>query len=112
MIEDGDVDADVQPDGKSGSVNHPYQWQGELAGSIQALLKALEAEKAGSLCVIDCMQLDRMDYTASAELLNWLISQDGNMRHEVRFIHVNRLLAVFWRIVGVTSKAVVELRLD
>lgn len=112
LIEDGDVDADVQPDGKSGSVNHPYQWQGELAGSIQALLKALEAEKAGSLCVIDCMQLDRMDYTASAELLNWLISQDGNMRHEVRFIHVNRLLAVFWRIVGVTSKAVVELRLD
>ena len=33
-------------------------------------------------------------------------------QREVRFIHVHRLLAVFWRILGITAKAQVDLRLD
>jgi hypothetical protein len=45
-------------------------------------------------------------------LLNWLINQSESAQREVRFIHVHRLLAVFWRILGITAKAQVDLRLD
>ena len=110
--EDIDLNARSQQTGKLGNINYPHQWQGDLIGSIQPLLKSLDAENATGQCVIDCRQLDRMDYTASAELLNWLIIQDTSSQREVRFIHVHRLLAVFWRVVGVTNKARVDLRQD
>ena len=92
-------------------LSHPLQWQGDLVGSIQPLLQALEEASHDRHCVVDCLQLDRMDYTAVAELLRWLIAQEGGER-EVHFINVHRLLAVFWRIMGITAKAKVDLRRD
>ena len=94
-----------------GHLNHPRQWQGELVGSIQPLLQALQETSHDRHCLVDCLQLDRMDYTAVAELLRWLIAQEDGER-EVHFINVHRLLAVFWRIMGITAKAKVDLRRD
>ncbi|MBP7733973.1 MAG: hypothetical protein KA084_01080 [Brachymonas sp.] len=112
LLMDEDSDMDSPHAGAGSNSTHPFQWQGEMAGSIQPVLRAIEAQNTGGPCVIDCLQLDRMDYSASAELLNWLINQSESAQREVRFIHVHRLLAVFWRILGITAKAQVDLRLD
>lgn len=93
------------------NLKHPLQWQRSLNGGIQPLLRAVEAECTDRLCVIDCLQLDRMDTMATTELLAWLVEQEIAQR-QVQFANVHRLLAVFWRVMGITSKAQVNLRRD
>ncbi|MDO5652758.1 MAG: STAS domain-containing protein [Brachymonas sp.] len=92
-------------------LKHPLQWQGVLQGSLQPLLQTIDEECGTQPRVIDCRQLDIMDYAAAAELLQWLITQEAAGR-QVRFMQVSRLMAVFWRIMGITAKATVELRRD
>ena len=100
-----------QPEDLEAALKHPLQWQGTLTGNPQALLDAVNAECQTPYCVIDCSQLDIMDYPAAAALLKWLM-EPQNAQRQIQFVQVNRLLAVFWRIMGITAKASVELRRD
>ena len=100
-----------QPEDLEAALKHPLQWQGTLTGNPQALLDAVNAECQTPYCVIDCSQLDIMDYPAAAALLKWLM-EPQNAQRQIQFAQVNRLLAVFWRIMGITAKASVELRRD
>jgi len=100
-----------QPEDLEAALKHPLQWQGTLTGNLQALLDAVTAECQTPYCVIDCSQLDIMDYPAAAALLKWLM-EPQNAQRQIQFAQVNRLLAVFWRIMGITAKASVELRRD
>lgn len=102
----------LPPQGVSkGQLAHPFEWKGAFTGSIQPLLQVLQESVGSQGCTIDCSALERMDYAAAAELLAWLLvrkPEDG----AIRFIQVQRLVAVFWRIMGITGQAQVELRRD
>ena len=100
-----------QPEDLDAALRHPLQWQGTLQGNLQPLLDAVIAECQTPYCMIDCSQLDIMDYPAAAALLKWLM-EPQNAQRQIQFVQVNRLLAVFWRIMGITAKASVGLRRD
>jgi hypothetical protein len=100
-----------QPEDLDAALKHPLQWQGTLKGNLQPLLDAVSAECQTPYCMIDCSQLDIMDYPAAAVLLKWLM-EPQNAQRQIQFVQVNRLLAVFWRIMGITAKASVGLRRD
>lgn len=100
-----------QPEDLDAALKHPLQWQGTLKGNLQPLLDAVDAECQAPYCMIDCSQLDTVDYPAAAALLKWLM-EPQNAQRQIQFVQVNRLLAVFWRIMGITAKASVGLRRD
>lgn len=93
------------------TLKHPLQWKGSFKGSIQVLLQAVSAECQGEFCVIDCSQFNGMDYPAAVALLEWLM-EPQNAQRQIQFVQVNRLLAVFWRVMGITAQATVRLRRD
>lgn len=93
------------------TLKHPLQWKGNLKGNIQALLQAVTAASQSDFCVIDCSQLNSVDYPAAVALLEWLM-EPQNAQRPIQFVQVNRLLAVFWRIMGITANATVKLRRD
>ena len=93
------------------TLKHPLQWKGTFKGNIQTLLRAVSAESQGDFCVIDCSQFNGMDYPAAVALLEWLMEPQNVQRH-IQFVQVNRLLAVFWRVMGITAQATVKLRRD
>lgn len=93
------------------TLKHPLQWKGTFQGNIQALLQAVSNECQGEFCVIDCSQFNGMDYPAAVALLEWLM-EPQNAQRQIQFVQVNRLLAVFWRVMGITAQATVRLRRD
>lgn len=93
------------------NTKHPLQWQGSMRGSIKKLLTALDTACGAQECVIDCLQLERIDSIATTELLAWLMAQKATQKR-ILFINVNRLVAVFWRIMGIHAQANIELRRD
>lgn len=118
--EAGDIldDAQVDEDGSDSAqmmlesnTKYPLQWKGSIRGSIKKLLIALDAACDGQECVIDCLQLERIDSIATTELLAWLMARSA-VAKRIQFINVNRLVAVFWRIMGIHAQADIELRCD
>lgn len=105
------VAADVNRSSEAVSLWHPLQWKGVFQGDIQALLRAVSAECRSDFCTIDCSQFNGMDYPAAVALLEWLMEQ-RNAKRQIQFVQVNRLLAVFWRVMGITAQATVRLRRD
>ncbi|MDO4794707.1 MAG: STAS domain-containing protein [Brachymonas sp.] len=102
--------ADLSKD-EEATLKHPLQWKGTFQGNIQALLQAVSTACQGDFCVIDCSQFNGMDYPAAVALLEWLM-EPQNAQRRIQFVQVNRLLAVFWRVMGITAQATVRLRRD
>lgn len=116
LLEEGNppaAEAATEPVQEKGSPNlrHPLEWQGTIQGGQQELLAAVDGIAVGAMCMIDCSRLERMDYAACADVLAWLLARDP-AAGLVRFTQVNRLLAVFWRIMGISTHAQVQVRTD
>ena len=88
----------------------------ELAGQIQgdaiAVLDKLEAKLAGAdVMHISCAKLIRVDFSAAGTLLNWVSAREVECR-TVQFIEVNRLVASFFNVIGISEHARVIIRSD
>jgi ABC-type transporter Mla MlaB component len=88
----------------------------ELSGHIQGdaigVLDQLEAKLAGaSLVQISCTKLIRVDFSAAGMLLNWVSASQAEHR-QVKFSEVNRLVAAFFNVIGITEYARVIVRVD
>ena len=88
----------------------------ELSGHIQGdaigVLDQLEAKLAGaSLVQISCTKLIRVDFSAAGMLLNWVSASQVEHR-QVKFSEVNRLVAAFFNVIGITEYARVIVRVD
>ena len=88
----------------------------ELSGHIQGdaidVLDKLEAKLAGaSLVQISCTKLIRVDFSAAGMLLNWVSASQAEHR-QVKFSEVNRLVAAFFNVIGITEYARVIVRVD
>lgn len=88
----------------------------ELSGQIQgdpiAALEKLEARLLGAdVMVISCAKLIRVDFSAAGTVLNWVSAKQGEGRL-VQFTEVNRMVAAFFHVIGISEYAKVQARVD
>ena len=88
----------------------------ELAGQIQGdaatMLDVLQVKlKGADTMVISCAKLIRVDFSAAGTLLNWVCARQEENR-SVHFCDVNRLVAAFFNVIGITEHAKVTPRRD
>ena len=83
---------------------------GQLVGDIGATLGRLDQALTGSTqIVIDCTRLIRVDFTAAGDLLNWVLTRQGEKR-SVTFADAHRLVALFFGAMGINEHARVRVR--
>ena len=88
----------------------------ELSGAIQgdaiAVLDKLGHKLHGAdIMLISCTKLIRVDFSAAGTLLNWVSARQAENR-TVQFSDVNRLVAAFFNVIGITENATVVVRID
>jgi len=88
----------------------------ELSGTIQgdaiAVLDELAHKLHGAdVMVISCTKLIRVDFSAAGTLLNWVSARQAE-NQTVQFSDVNRLVAAFFNVIGITENATVVVRID
>ena len=88
----------------------------ELSGTIQgdaiAVLDKLGHKLQGAdIMRISCTKLIRVDFSAAGTLLNWVSARQAENR-AVQFSDVNRLVAAFFNVIGITENATVVVRID
>lgn len=85
--------------------------EGEYLGAADAVLGPLIAQTEASAYELNCRQLLRVDFGAAGDLLNWSMEQQ-TIGRPVTFKQVNRLVAAFFGVIGITDAARVVLRTD
>ncbi len=85
--------------------------QGDILGSAQDVVAQLQAQTQVTAYELNCRRLLRVDFGAAGDLLNWALEEQGK-GHPVSFKQVNRLVAAFFGVVGITDAARVVLRAD
>ncbi|MDO5693770.1 MAG: hypothetical protein Q4G70_15055 [Pseudomonadota bacterium] len=86
--------------------------EGEHIGSMDDALQAfVKASGVFTGFEINCRKLLRVDFGAAGDLLNWCMEQQGKGQ-TVTLKQVNRLLAAFFGVIGITESARVMLRTD
>ena len=88
----------------------------ELSGTIQgdaiAVLDKLGHKLHGAdIMLISCTKLIRVDFSAAGTLLNWVSARQAENR-TVQFSDVNRLVAAFFNVIGISENARVVVRID
>ncbi|MFV0681355.1 STAS domain-containing protein [Ottowia sp.] len=84
---------------------------GELVGSAETTLQAIRIDAGMTVVELNCRTLRRVDFGAAGDLLNWAMAQ-GSLGRAVTFKQVNRLVAAFFGVIGITENASVVLRAD
>ena len=91
-----------------GLEEHPpavVELSGEILGDAGEVLERLEAaiEESNRL-VVSCARLIRVDFTAAGSILNWVAEQQGK-GCQVQFRDVNRIVAAFFNVIGISEHA-------
>ena len=91
-----------------GLEDHPpvvVELSGEILGDAADVLARLEAgREESSRLVISCARLIRVDFTAAGSILNWVAERQGE-GCQVQFRDVNRIVAAFFNVIGITEHA-------
>lgn len=106
--------ADTQsPDFDSQMANiSTVELSGQIRGDATEVLNSLEDRLLGAdIMVISCARLIRVDFSAVGSLLNWVSARQAEGR-QVQFNHVNRLVAAFFKVIGINEHAKVMHRID
>ena len=78
---------------------------GEILGDAADVLARLAAGRQESnRLVVSCTRLIRVDFTAAGSILNWVAEQQGE-GCQVQFRDVNRIVAAFFNVIGITEHA-------
>ena len=85
---------------------------GQIEGDAVVMLEQLETKLLGAdIMMISCAKLIRVDFSAAGTLLNWVSARQSEGR-AVQFSEVNRLVAAFFNVIGITEHAKVLTRRD
>ncbi len=85
---------------------------GQIEGDAVTTLEKLETKMMGAdIMMISCAKLIRVDFSAAGTLLNWVSARQSEGR-AVQFSEVNRLVAAFFNVIGITEHAKVLTRRD
>ena len=107
---DGDTLMDVLSSQMSSLLS--VELSGQIEGDAIAMLEQLEAKLMGAdIMMISCAKLIRVDFSAAGTLLNWVSARQAENR-AVQFSEVNRLVAAFFNVIGITEHATVITRRD
>lgn len=88
------------------------EFTGQILGDAAAVLNKMETGFAGAdIMQISCAKLIRIDFAAAGMVLNWVSAREAENR-SVEFLEVNRLVAAFFNVVGITEYATVVTRTD
>ena len=95
------------------NVKAPLRLRGALKGNIGKVLKDLDTKipEDGGFLQINCERLVRMDFAAAGDLLNW-VSEKSAKGFSVQLIKVNRLVALFFIVMGISVSARLSIRRD
>ena len=107
-------DGDTQMDALSSQMGNllSLELSGQIEGDAIAMLEKLDSRlKGADIMVISCAKLIRVDFSAAGTLLNWVSARQAENR-EVLFTDVNRLVAAFFNVIGITEHAKVTTRRD
>ena len=107
-------DGDTQMDAVSSQMSSllSVELSGQIEGDAIAMLEKLDSRlKGADIMVISCAKLIRVDFSAAGTLLNWVSARQAENR-EVLFTDVNRLVAAFFNVIGITEHAKVTTRRD
>ena len=85
--------------------------EGEVLGDAAHALQPLSLSARTRGIEFNCRHLQRVDFGAAGDLLNWAVQQQGQGR-QVVFRHVNRLVAAFFGVIGISDAARVLRRVD
>ena len=108
---DGDSLIDAQGSQYGGNVS-TVELSGQIEGDVITALEQLEAKLMGAdIMIISCAKLIRVDFSAAGTLLNWVSARQSENR-AVQFSDVNRLIAAFFNVIGITEHARVVARID
>ncbi len=108
---DGDSLMDGQASQFGGNVS-TVELSGQIEGDVITALEQLEAKLMGAdIMIISCAKLIRVDFSAAGTLLNWVSARQSENR-AVQFSDVNRLIAAFFNVIGITEHARVVARRD
>ena len=81
------------------------QLEGYIDGDATPLLQPFEALlRAGVPLTIACDRLIRVDFAAAGAVLNWAAEQQGQ-GHVVQFRNLQRLVAIFFNVIGINEHA-------
>jgi len=108
------ADRDSRFDGQNSQMNNllSAELSGHIHGDAIAALDKLEGKLMGAdLMQISCTKLIRVDFSATGALLNWVAARAAN-NCTVQFYDVNRLVAAFFNVIGITEHAKVVVRVD
>ncbi len=108
------LDGDTHMDALSSQMSNlsSVELSGQIEGDAIAMLDQLEAKLMGAdIMVISCAKLIRVDFSAAGSLLNWVSARQAENR-SVQFSDVNRLVAAFFNVIGITEHAKVTTRKD
>lgn len=107
---DGDTQIDAPPSQMSSLFS--VELSGQIEGDAIAMLEQLETKLLGAdIMIISCSNLIRVDFSAAGSLLNWVSARQAENR-AVHFSEVNRLVAPFFNVIGITEHAQVTTRKD
>ena len=107
-------DGDTTMDALSAQMGNllSVELSGQIEGDAIAMLEQLETKLMGAdIMVISCDKLIRVDFSAAGTLLNWVSARQTENR-AVHFTDVNRLVAAFFNVIGITEHAKVTTRRD
>jgi hypothetical protein len=89
---------------------------GDLSGESESTWRRLDAEIADAEmadptapATIHCTALVRLDLAAAGTLLHWVTERDANGQR-VQFVNAHRLIATFFKVVGIADHALVRVR--
>ena len=110
----GVLEGDTQMDAPNSQLGNllSIELSGQIQGDAIAVLDQLEAKLMGAdIMLISCSKLIRVDFSAAGTLLNWVSARQAENR-SVHFSDVNRLVAAFFNVIGITEHARVATRMD
>ncbi|RYY69965.1 MAG: STAS domain-containing protein, partial [Comamonadaceae bacterium] len=83
---------------------------GEVAGECHALLQRLDLELLDATTpVVSCAALVRIDFAAAGTLLNWVMARAARGQR-VEFVDAHRMIAAFFKVIGIADHAGVAVR--
>ncbi|WP_342721403.1 STAS domain-containing protein [Acidovorax sp. FHTAMBA] len=81
------------------------QLSGHIDGDATPMLQPFEAFlRAGVPLTIACDKLIRVDFAAAGSVLNWAAEQQGQ-GHVIQFHNLQRLVAIFFNVIGINEHA-------
>ena len=107
---------DAPPELSSGHESMSAVLAGDLSGDAVSTWRRLDAEIAeaeqshpAAPATISCAALVRLDLAAAGTLLTWVTERDANGQR-VQFVDAHRLIAAFFKVVGIADHALVRVR--